>query len=270
MDNRSSLVEQDQPQDKQPTALPAGPRFLATLEEEIDASGGEWQERPEYEGAVGRTMFDLPSSKNNVVSVLLPRDMVGKIPAQSLVRINSLDDGRLYQGIVVEGPFHEPDGLRADSPIVVVTTVRGATFIPKYHGRLHVEIIGEIIDGAVIPPRFRPLPNSPVFALSAEETAQALNVGGDVTLGLVIGHDDLEVGIPSESKAVLPRHVGVLGTTGAGKSTTIAGQIAEYQRAGMATILLDTEGEYTQINEPTDDPNMLHALQRRRKVGQGR
>jgi len=269
MYNQLSLTEPDQQAEDPSEARPPDPRFLAALEEEIAASGGEWEEGPEYEGAVGRTMFDLPNSKNNVVSVLLPRDMIGEVASQSLVTIKSIEDERLYQGIVVEGPFHEPDGLRADSPIVVVTTVHGATFLPKYHGRLQVEIIGEIVEGAVIPPRFRPLPNSPVFVLSAEETAQALNVHGDITLGLVIGHEDIEVQIPSKSKAVLPRHVGVLGTTGAGKSTTISGQIAGYQKAGLATILLDTEGEYTQINEATVDSNMLQALRRRNKEPEG-
>lgn len=250
-------------------AQPATAGFLESLEEEIEASGGEWEVGPEYAGSVGRTMFDLPNSKDNVVSVLLPREMIGKVPSQSLVRIKSVGDNREYLGIVVEGPFHEPDGLRADAPIIVVTTVRGATFIPKYHGRVQVEIIGEIVDGAVLPPRFRSLPNSPVFVLDAEETAAALRVQGDITLGLAIGHEDIEVQIPSTSKGVLPRHVGVLGTTGAGKSTTISGLVKEFQQAGIATIILDTEGEYTEIGAPTDDPNMLRALQRRGKQPAG-
>ncbi len=250
-------------------AKPVTPSFLASLEEEIDASGGKWEVGPEYEGSVGRTMFDLPNSKDNVVSVLLPREMIGKVPSQSLVRIRSMEDGREYLGIVVEGPFHEPDGLRADAPIVVVTTVRGATFIPKYHGRVQVEIIGEIVKGAVVPPRFRSLPNSPIFVLDAEETATALRVQGDITLGLAIGHDDIEVRIPSTSKAVLPRHIGVLGTTGAGKSTTISGLVREFQQADIATIILDTEGEYTEIGKPAEDPNMLRALERRGKQPAG-
>ncbi|MCI0695710.1 ATP-binding protein [candidate division KSB1 bacterium] len=250
-------------------AQPPSASFLSSLQEEITANGGEWIEGPEYEGSAGRTMFDLPNSKDNVVSVLLPREKIGEVPSQSLVRIKSLQDGREYQGIVIEGPFHEPDGLRADAPIVVTTTVRGTTFLPKYHGRIQVEIIGEIVNGAVLPPRFRPLPNSPAFVLSAEETATALRVHGDITLGVAIGHENIEVQIPSQVKSVLPRHVGVLGTTGGGKSTTVSGQIMEYQKAGIATILLDTEGEYTEINEPTNDPNMLQALKRRNKEPKG-
>jgi len=36
--------------------------------------------------------------------------------------------------------------------------------------------------------------------------------------------------------------------------------IAEAARDGYAIILLDTESEYTQINEPTEDATMLAAL----------
>ena len=94
--------------------------FSATLEEEIGAAGGEWEESEEFKGAVGRTMFDMPSSKDNTVTVLLPADRIAKLPSQSLVRIKSRarangGDGRQYLGAVVQGPFAEPDGLRADA-----------------------------------------------------------------------------------------------------------------------------------------------------------
>ena len=88
--------------------------FAADLDEEISGAGGEWDEGQEYADAIGRTMFDT-------------------------------------LGAVVEGPFAEPDDLKADAPIVVTTTVRGATFMPRYHGRIQVEILGEEIDGILVP-----------------------------------------------------------------------------------------------------------------------
>src|SRR3989442_663684 len=106
-------------------------------------------------------------------------------------------------------------------------------------------------------------PNIEAFILSAEETAEVLGTRGDIRLGRLEGNDAIDVGIVSDSKAVLPRHLGVLGTTGGGKSTTISGLVAQAQQAGIATVLLDTEGEYTAINEPTSDPNMIRALERR-------
>ena len=120
---------------------PMSEDFTSLLEEEIDVAGGEWQENEESSGSVGFTMYDAPTSKDNTVTVLLPAEQIGKMPAQSLVRIKSRakergGDGRQYLGAIIEGPFAEPDGLRADAPLVVTTTVRGARFMPRYHGRV--------------------------------------------------------------------------------------------------------------------------------------
>lgn len=246
-------------------SLPDG--VMAAVARHAAALGGEYVPPAAYGGSVGRTMFDLPSSEDNTVTVLLPHEHLGSLPSQSLVRITSVPDGRSYAGIVVGGPFTEPDGLRGDAAVLVTTTVHGATFVPNFHGRVQVEILGEELDGTegavtLGPPRFRPLPNSPVFALTTEQTAAMLHCAGDIRLGLAVGHEELEVGIPSQSKDVLPRHTGILGTTGGGKSTTVAGLIARMQAAGIATILLDTEGEYTHLNEPAENPAMLAALRK--------
>jgi hypothetical protein len=63
-------------------------------------------------GVVGRTMFDSGQSEDGSVTVLLPKDEIAKVPTQALVRIRSEQDGRSYLGMVVAGPFAEPDGLR--------------------------------------------------------------------------------------------------------------------------------------------------------------
>jgi len=213
-------------------------------------------------GIVGRTMFDTPSSDDGTVTVILPCDNIEKVPRQSLLRIRSRD-GRSYLGAVVKGPFAEPDGLRADTPILVVTTAHGGVLLPRYHGRVQVALLGEELeDGTVVPPRRRPLPNSPVHIIDTAEAASILRTHGDIRLGLVETYD-VEARIPSRSKAVLPRHLGILGTTGGGKSTTVSGLVAQAQRQGLAVVLLDTEGEYTAIHEPTDDAHMIKALERR-------
>lgn len=242
-------------------AVPMG--VSAAIEEDAVRAGGEWQEPPEYAGSVGRTMFDSPGSEDDSVTVLLPRDTLQQVASQAIVRIPSVPDGREYLGVVVKGPFAEPDGLRADAPLVVTTTVRGGIFMPKFHGRVQVELLGEQVDGVLEPPRYRPLPNSPVFVLGEEETQAVLATQGDMRLGLVVGHDNIAVGIPSDRKGVLPRHTGIVGTTGGGKSTTVAGLVSQAQEAGLAVVLFDVEGEYTALNEPTDDPGMIGMLDRR-------
>src|SRR5207302_3382676 len=118
-------------------------------------------------------------------------------------------------------------------------------------------------DGTLTPPRWRPLPNSGVFALDEAETAAILRAEGDIRLGLAVGHDQLPVGVPSDLKSVLPRHTAILGTTGGGKSTTVARLVQQAQAAGMAVILLDVEGEYTHLHEPTTNVDMIAALEER-------
>lgn len=243
--------------------LPIPEDVLESIDREVAEAGGEWSEPAEYAGAVGRTMFDLPNSEDNTVTVLLPGEEISAIPSQSLVRVHSVRDGRIYRGIVVKGPFAEPDGLRGDSPLVITTAVRGGIFMPRYHGRVQVELIGEELDGVLVPPRLRPLPNSPVFVLGSADTSATLRLGGDIDLGVPVGYDELVASIPSDAKSVLPRHLGILGTTGGGKSTTVSGLVAGFQRAGIATVVFDTEGEYTQIYQATDDPTMLATLEKR-------
>jgi DNA helicase HerA-like ATPase len=236
------------------------------IESDIAHSGGENQPDPAMDGAIGATMFDQPGSEDGSVTVLLPKNKLQLAPSQSLVRIKSrrTGDGRSYLGIVTAGPFVEPDSLRADSHLLVTVTTKGGVYLPPHHGRIQVMILGEELkDGTLTPPRLRPLPNSPVHALSEEESAKVLKAEGDIRLGLVVGHQNVAVGIPSTQKQVLPRHLAILGTTGGGKSMTVAGLVQQAQAANMAVVLLDVEGEYTQMNEPTSDARMLNALAER-------
>src|SRR5437870_743562 len=85
---------------------------------DVARAGGELPPDPNREGSIGATMFDLPGSEDNSVTVLLPKDHAQAAPSQSLVRMPSAD-GRTYLGIVTAGPFAEPDTLRADSHLLV-------------------------------------------------------------------------------------------------------------------------------------------------------
>lgn len=242
---------------------------LDRLEDVAEEMGGPYVTPPGTEGAVAFTHFDTPSSEDNAVVVLLAKENMGDLPAQTLVRIKSLEDERDYLGIVVAGPFAEPDGLRADSSIVVATTVQGKIFLPRYHGRAFVQILGEEVKGKLLPPRFRPRPNSPVFPLSAAQTKEVLQVEGDARIGIVVGQEEIPVAIPTDRKSVLPRHLGILGTTGGGKSTSVSRLVHQLQKAGVATILIDVEGEYTEIDQPTSDATMTTALEQRGMAAEG-
>lgn len=226
---------------------------------------------------IGRTMFDTAGSEDLTVTVLLAEERVQVAPSQSLVRIVSRPDERRYLGVVDAGPFAEPDSLRADSPILTAVATQQADYLPRYHGRIQVKLLGEELPGEakrgqdassppaapLAPPRLRPLPHSPVYLLGDEETAAVLQVRGDIRLGLAVGHRDLVVGVPSASKSILPRHTAILGTTGAGKSTTVSGVIRQAAAAGMSVIVLDVEGEYTHLHEANTDPRILPLLAER-------
>lgn len=240
---------------------------------------GPYEVPEEHRGSIGFTHFDAPNSEDNTITVLLAKENMGRLPMQSLVRIRCSKDeadpygkARAYLGVVVAGPFAEPDGLRADASLVVSTTVRGhgQVFLPRYHGRAFVQILGEeVAPTRTVPPRYRPTPNSPVFPLNDAETEAVYKAEGDARLGTVIGHESIVVGIPTDKKSVLPRHTGILGTTGGGKSTTVARLIHQLQQSGVAVVLFDVEGEYTEIDQPADNAAMLAALADRRQQPQG-
>ncbi len=237
---------------------------VTKLEHDAREHGGPYESPPEAKDAIGRTMFDMPSSKDGTVTVLMPSDRLDDLPGQSLVRIVSQRDKRIYVGAVVEGPFTEPDGLRADSTPMVVSATKGHTFLPPFHGRAQVEIIGELDeDDEMASPRRRPSPNSPVFAMGVDEMSDHLGLAGNVRVGLAEGFDDMVVRTDSTRKDLIPRHMAILGTTGGGKSTTVSGLVSRVAVEGVAVVMIDTEGEYCAINEATSDSRMLKALKKR-------
>jgi DNA helicase HerA-like ATPase len=232
---------------------------------------------PELSNAIGFTHFDTNSSEDNRVTVLMARDDLAQLASQMIVRIKSREDGRSYLGTVVRGPFAEPDAVPPNSTMAISVVVQGKKlqFSFDYHGRVEIEILGEELDGVLVPPRYRPRPKSPVYAIDESESARILGLKDkdgteyDLTLGVVVGYEKTEARIPSDDKSVLPRHTGILGTTGGGKSTTVATLIHEAQKANIATIVFDVEGEYTHVDEPTEHAPMRRALEKRGKEPAG-
>jgi hypothetical protein len=107
--------------------------LLEQVRGDVARAGGELAPEPDRAGAVGATMFDLPGSEDNSVTVLLPREHAQAAPSQALVRIKSRD-GRSYLGLVTAGPFAEPDTLRADSHLLTCKPIlRGSRWPPGGH-----------------------------------------------------------------------------------------------------------------------------------------
>src|SRR5947209_3329169 len=83
------------------TAEPAAgvPAIHERLAAEIAAAGGEVHPDAELVGSIGTTMFDLPGSQDNTLTVVLPKESAQRAASQALVRIKSQKkggDGRQY------------------------------------------------------------------------------------------------------------------------------------------------------------------------------
>src|SRR5262245_32085690 len=115
------------------------------LRSDFETVARELPPLPDADGSVGVTMFDLPGSEDGTVTVLLGRESVQTAAAQSLVRIESRPDGRRYLGVVTAGPFAQPDSLRGDSPVLVAVATRRGDYLPSYHGRVQVTLLGELL-----------------------------------------------------------------------------------------------------------------------------
>jgi uncharacterized protein len=90
-----------------------------------------------------------------------------------------------------------------------------------------------------------------------------LNLVGNMRLGLLNGYDDVEIKIDTRRKSILPRHTAHIGTTGGGKSTGVGRTISELQKGGTCVVVFDVEGEYTALNEETDNAEIVGVLEQR-------
>ena len=143
------------------------------------------------------------------------------------MRIKSRD-GRKYLGIVTAGPFAEPDSLRADSPLARHrdgARRRLPAALPRPRAGLDPG------RGAGRTARWSRrgcgrCPTARSFALTTRRRPQSSTPPATFAWARVVGHRNVVVNVPSDKKAVLPRHLAVLGTTGGGKSTTVARLIA--------------------------------------------
>jgi hypothetical protein len=170
------------------------------------------------------------------------------------VRIQDADGMRTgFLARIVAGPFFH----RSGSP-----TIGGLTAGTSAESFLlaDLEIQGELIGGQPRDTNSRPAPGSAVYALAPAEVAKLHGFQGDMLLGNLLGQDDLWVSLQGHNKGVLPRNLGIFGTVGAGKSNTAQVVIEEAARNGWAVIVLDVEGEYVDMDLPSNETNMAGQL----------
>ena len=110
----------------QPEAENASADVVSELKRIAEQNGGPFKLPNEYAGSFGRTLYDLPSSEDGSLTVVMAREEIERVTSQALVRVLSYPDKRKYVGFVSSGPFSDPDGIRADSTAMVVSAVSGA------------------------------------------------------------------------------------------------------------------------------------------------
>jgi DNA helicase HerA-like ATPase len=109
----------------------------------------------------------------------------------------------------------------------------------------------------------RPRPYSEIYIFPPERLQKFLEINGDFYLGQLTGYEKIEVKTDVENKHFLPRNVGVFGTVGSGKSNTTQVIMEEAVKAGWAVVVVDVEGEYVRMNEPTTDNRLIPILEKK-------
>jgi len=216
------------------------------------------------QGAIAFVHFDVTSPKNNIVEALVHQGDLIKIDRGLYVLIVSDEDQRRYSGRIVEGPFFDPDVLKRDStPVQFIILNQGQgkrLSLPEYHGRIHVELLGEEVNGLLYPTTRRPRPASAVFSYQSSMMSDMLNLGGNILLGQLDTYKDVFVHIDGDHKNFLPRNVLTVGTVGSGKSNTDQVLIEETLAVGYAQVVVDPEGEYTLMDKPVEREDVQEAL----------
>jgi uncharacterized protein len=209
----------------------------------------------EAEGAIAFVHFDPSAVKSHIVQALVHSNDLTNVHRGMYVHITSTKDKRRYSGRIVEGPFYTPDALKRDStPVQFLILNQGqgkVLAVPEYHGWVQIEILGEERNGSLSGAVRRPHPASPVLPYDSTMMSAMLNLDGNIRLGLLDNYDSVFVQVDGDNKGVVPRNWLTVGTIGSGKTNTCQVFIEETLAAGYAQIVVDPEGEYIFMDQPS-------------------
>lgn len=200
-------------------------------------------------------------------------DDLTKIHRGLYVHIKSIKDGRRYTGRIVEGPFFAPDALKRDStPVQFIILNQGqgkVLSLPEYHGWAQVEILGEERSGELCGATRRPHPASPVLPYDSTMMTGMLHLQGNMILGAIDNYESVFLRLDENAKGVIPRNWLTVGTIGSGKSNTNQVFIEETLNAGYAQVVIDPEGEYVFMDQPSEAPGIEEDLKVYERQPQG-
>lgn len=204
-------------------------------------------------GVIG---FDDRTATNATCRVAVAPEATDRFQRGLYVGIRDQDQGLEFLGRIVGGPYHAPADAGASEAIEQGYQTSGV-----------VEVLGELGEGEQLRPTLtRPRPQATLYIFPDERLRRFLEIEGNLKLGRLTGHDAIAVYAPSENKNFLPRNVGIFGTVGSGKSNTAQVLVEEAVAAGWAVVLVDVEGEYVRMNDPSDAPRIIELLQEREGI----
>jgi len=212
---------------------------------------------------LGFVAFDDGAEGNATVSAMVSEERRRHFRRDVYVGIKDEEQRKEFLGRVVEGPFHAPHEVSADSAITRTTVLHPerTRFRPTYYVYGTLEILGEVVaEERVIPSSTRPRPYSEIYVFPEDRLREMLGITGDFYLGNLMGYSRVAVHADVTLKNFLPRNVGVFGTVGSGKSNTTQVLAEEALDAGWAVVVIDVEGEYVRMNEATADAGMVRLL----------
>jgi DNA helicase HerA-like ATPase len=209
-------------------------------------------------------MFDTSHVVSEVSVMVSEQMMCDRLFRNRYVKVTNSSDNKTFIGRVVAGPFFAPEEVAETSAVAFIPILRGMQETVPYYSACHVEILGEY-DGSLRATATRPLPNSDVYALTKKEIVSLIGIGGDLNIGELSGYEDIFVQLNSESKDVFPRHIGIFGTSGSGKSTTEQTLVELLAERGWAVVLIDVEGEFVHMDKPQVEETLIEVLKKKYK-----
>lgn len=207
--------------------------------------------------AIGFINFDSGTGHNNEVEIRVPFNKLSNLSRGKYLIVPYDDEDQFYLARLTKGPFYTPDAVSRDSAFARASIVQASDieFVPDFHGICFCELIGifHFNSAHLSGIQTRPRPKSPVYPLPPEKLQELLKLNGNLYLGQLSGYDGIRVYLDGNSKAVLPRNIGIFGTVGSGKTNSSQVLIEEASAAGWAVIVLDVEGEYISLDKPNSE-----------------
>jgi uncharacterized protein len=192
------------------TDAPADVHLSTHTSEEISAAGEMRQKAAaETEVAIAGSLlrlgfvnFDQSGSDNTTFGAMVAPAFRKDFRRDVYVGISDKEQNLSFLGRIVEGPFHAPHEVGADSAITRTTVLHPerTQFRPTYYVYGTIEVLGVLGAGERLNPTpTRPRPYSEIFVFPEDRLRKLLDIEGNFYLGHLMGSPELRF-MPTRTK----------------------------------------------------------------------